>query len=1673
MALAPLTVVPTATNPSNHLQEADSANYSVINSTQTVAISTYPNGVSNSFKVDVPEGEAIRSMSMELAPQALPRTDGHSFTTSSDFNQSGANSQGVDYNGSGLSVSAIDEYWSFDSSSSLPTGWSSTNSYYGTINTMSCGTNGSSSRSLVLRHGTVSVTSNVIDLSSLSQGILALWMTEGRSGCGEDPDSSEHLYVEYKRSSGSWGQITYYNAGLGYPGYTNRNDQFNLPNDAFHSNFQFRFRMPYGSGTCCDWWFVDDVRLTKPGGAGNWTSPAFGHGAQSPNFRSLPGSYGSISIDADAPADAVSWSVIDGSTGDLIDGFVDREERWADLGGIDWVRHTSIKLRVSIEAVGTGSQSKVNGIHIQGKLVESFDDDPSNWDLISSSWDGDSIVGTGIATSPEMVSRSPITMVTTALDVTGSGELQMSVDGEQFQPITSNGTIPIDGMAHSIQFRYDGTGNSFDLRTFDAHIHSAGLPRGAKIDIGLDGRSEWSLLNQSIGNWGCQDVFSTGNLSETHAFPGQKTMYLWIPRDSDGRLILEVMSNETSPVSDLMVDLNIGGTLVSSWNVGDPEGAVTLSVDEIDRPNLRGELATSTAIWSDGGVEYVQAELTLDASGGQATFGGLSIPHSPVAQLDYQADSSMVMALNDMVASVAPLNGVRSVSLPLGWEYPAAMQVKLTGLVTDISPTLVLESASNLTSTLTPSDHIYEFQHNVSFASGALSALRYDLVGVHHSVSQLVSFDQSGSVNSALSGDVGVVEVPSQFDIGQYNMTAGAEGVCCELHPNLQFKISSLWEDEDQVKLMVRATMADGLISLPWVHTFGVGPVQGVENDWEISSWSVTNEKGIVVPEESSYLKAGSNVQVSVDFGFEGMDDKWNPRDGTIEVGLLLDGTMQAQSTSIQDGQMDFMFTVPQVIGEVEISLEASPKAGGSEVTSISLNRTFEIDPVPPSVLSQTMQRHDNLEPSMTQTLGFEIADSPVLPTDVTLMLWRQWQDDFDQDGEMDADEFEGVEMQLPENLSATTGNYTFVFDDTYGIEGQRVAGYIVGSDPAGNTLAYGGDYTEQGLLFTYQLKVDEAPSIDKSQASWGGGERSWLHPATTYSLLIPFSESNGYADVSSVELSLATGLDDPVTMSWDSETSSCSSTSEWLLASGCEVVSQSDELDAFTSSLALQANFSLDWGFPVGGDVLSPSLEVVDRAGQGDWVSLPELGWRFSTDIEIPAYSLSLSAEEGGATAEHAWVAPSSEVTLSGTLQFAQTGDVPDTSLEVRVTLGGSGHTVDSDNGTWSATLDAPRSATEDLELTYSLHDLPLHARDVTDARSLAVTIDSAPPMPTELVSPSIESEIPIDTLAGVTIELKIKEEVRLDTDSLYLSWRVVEGTRVNSPTLYEGNTSLTLPAYNPSGDAIPVRAVVDLATGVPAALLNSDLTLHAWVIGQDMVGNQMVSDVTYNSPEAPFGSWLLQKRMPDMLITQQDLNYSSYAPLELGGMIEVTVTVHNLGNVYGVAEVYVEEVSSDMSITQVTTSAATIGVDPGKSSDLVIEWSPSQAGYQKVQVRFNGDVVAVGEEISIHEPVGDDIMSQLEQKGFTIELLGLLGLLLVMLLCVVLISSRVSRVDESDWEESLDSAEEVEQEAPSPHQGMTPEQFAAWQQWAAWQQYGQQQQSQYQGWESYQKKN
>ena len=209
----------------------------------------------------------------------------------------------------------------------------------------------------------------------------------------------------------------------------------------------------------------------------------------------------------------------------------------------------------------------------------------------------------------------------------------------------------------------------------------------------------------------------------------------------------------------------------------------------------------------------------------------------------------------------------------------------------------------------------------------------------------------------------------------------------------------------------------------------------------------------------------------------------------------------------------------------------------------------------------------------------------------------------------------------------------------------------MTGSDPAGNAIIGGGSSVTNTQLFVYQLMTDEAPSITRNGAGWEGGPRDWLHPSPTYGLIIPFEEGNGFSDIDHININLAgNSITDQLQIVWNASGGECVTPSPHLEIVNCHIRASEGDITAFTSDLYIQIDFKLGWDLPDEGDLRrEPDIEVVDRAGQGDWLALPELRWRFSTDLQVEPDSILVELAEGKRSASGAWVAPNSNITISG----------------------------------------------------------------------------------------------------------------------------------------------------------------------------------------------------------------------------------------------------------------------------------------------------------------------------------------------------------------------------------------------------------------------------------------
>ena len=59
----------------------------------------------------------------------------------------------------------------------------------------------------------------------------------------------------------------------------------------------------------------------------------------------------------------------------------------------------------------------------------------------------------------------------------------------------------------------------------------------------------------------------------------------------------------------------------------------------------------------------------------------------------------------------------------------------------------------------------------------------------------------------------------------------------------------------------------------------------------------------------------------------------------------------------------------------------------------------------------------------------------------------------------------------------------------------EKVAGYVIGSDPSGHPLVGGGSDMVDDHLFMYQILNDGNPLIGSEGFEWEGERRAWLHP--------------------------------------------------------------------------------------------------------------------------------------------------------------------------------------------------------------------------------------------------------------------------------------------------------------------------------------------------------------------------------------------------------------------------------------------------------------------------------------------------------------------------------------------------------------------------------------------------
>ncbi len=1633
-------------NPQVGLLAGDTnSNHVGLNQPTNLGISS-SNGSSSALKAEVPVGHTVESIDLSLSPDVMPYNDGFTWAGESDWNASGSVLNRVNVNTTdGLQLLPKMWVWDFENSNHGWTLQSSGGWAWGYDSTL--GINGgvhSGTKAIYTYNGnypnymsgTHWATSPAIDCS----GCTGNWNLQYWKRLGVEYHYYDHAYIQVKNPQGSWVQI-YSSTGTINDG-SYRQVTTNIANYVQNNpSFQVRFGLGSTDGSVTyTGWNVDDVSIVPSGGGGggdegNWTSARFGPGVTGA-YASQGAKYGLTSIDATIPNGAnLLLSVLDGASNTPIPGYTNIDPNWVDLGGIDPEKHPSLRLKLYFDARGGANTPIVHKIHMNHRYGTSFTSSPTDagWSLSSMNWNNGQISGSSgaTATSPTFTSHRPLSQLQFTATSSGQFSFEVSLDGGNWQSVSQGSITAFEEFGSTLQFRVTCT-SSCSLSDLVVEMIGGHLPIDPRFDIGLDGWTEWESSHPHVSSWGWQDRFTNGDMSADMSWTtsGLKQIGMLLPKSG-----LESFSVDLSPFAacdSVEASLVVGSTIVASKSVGFSMLSETFALSNNELQDLNSELTNANTFWGVGDdIQYAIATLDIQGTSGSLRVGGLSAIHRPTVDLSFSVDSPFVISMNQALPSAQIVSQHRMVPLSVQSTSPGAYVGSITDLVTSENVALDGAILSNFSqwSPVTPSWQWMELGLNYSWISGTPDYLSVSVETDGSRAFYKFPVDGAEFVMTRLDG---AIESPLEFmdESGGAIFAESANG----LGVTLPFQTSASLEDSEQFKISASLYMTNGAPSPAHIEIAGQSG-QGVENDIQIRDWQVYNELGYEIPESMSYLRSSSPISVEVNLGFEGLESVFgqashslNPRSGDVRVHLLENGVEMMNTTMIDQGVARFDFSTQSGTGNATYSIDVEPLLGQDFHTFIPMNRTFTVDSLNPQVVGQNIATYDHRLPSPNQLIQLEIYDRPVLPTDLTLMIWREWVEDSNVNGIIDEDEFTPLTLTPPSDLTTASGHYTLLIDDTDASDGHRVAGYVVGADPAGNSVVDGGSANESSQLFTYQVLPDGPPLIpgEGGFVNAVGGKLSYLHPGVDYEFGLHIVEPNGWADIGELRLQLASNsVSDTLAIEWSADTGRCEVLSNHIQVQRCGVRAWTGELTPFNPDLEFFVVFQLNWSLPQDGDMRwEPSIEVTDRGGQGAWLSLPQLRWRYSPDLAIDTSEMGLSIGSGTYSDEGAWVAPGSTITLTGGIHFPASDTRPNEDFNVRVLLDGQESIIGSANGMWVIQLTAP-SDSGSYPLTVEIANLPQGANDITDTAAALrwIVVDPDGPEIVEVLAPRMDSIIPIDALEQLQINVQISELEQVDSESLVLHWKVTRGPDAGVTPLVRGDNQLTIEGSNLAGQSIIAGVMLDI--DIPEQYFSDDLRFHMWVEGQDMAGNQVQTPGNSNTGDLPFSSWSIERRAPVFSLMDGDITYSKSGDIQNGQDIMITIAVRNDGEVNGTVKLYLTEVHLDGTTRELTAVAVETDIAAGDRGLATVDWNPSDNGRQWIRVTLADGTMATGPTINVIEADDSGFMGSVFGGVDLIWVVMFLGLL-VLLASVILVAlrsggSNLSYLDETDdyWED------------------------------------------------------
>ena len=1579
---------------------------------------------STSFSVDVPSDAPITNIHLSMEPTTQATQTGFLWDDAAAWSASSAVHNGTYGSAGVLTGDGGGTLWDFNTGLQ---GWTaSTASYVGRYTANACGYNGSTGGSLKTQanyNAPEHATSPVVNLAGMSTIPLHAWIRQGSSSCGEEADSGEDLKVQYKTTAGAWTTLNTWSGAT--IGGTNQQWMGTLPAAALHANTQIRFEQISGSGTCCDFWFIDDVHLALPPSA-DWTSPSIGFGAG--DFQTInAGPWAPLYLDAEIPDGAtLNWTVLDAVTGQAIEGLYGVGTGWIPTNGLDWTTHTSIRILIAFGPAADGSMPTVHSISGDGQYAVAaahalaFDDWSTNNGGISyvsntASYDG---MSNDQLTSPWFSTSAALTEVhVDASSNLAQAQIRTSVS-DNWTNITLPYTMNLDGAegsvgAYQVQFiaASNNTSTVWQLFDFETGAYGGLQPANPRIDFAGDGALEWGGSDARVGSWGHQDRFENGatHIAVNPGISGSASTKAWIPATELSSFSFAALSSQGMLDSVLM---RIGNDEVANWTI---EGSSLIALNGSQLATLSASLGSQTSTVGVLGMSF--AEVTFEVTGtGNVTLAGLSVPYEVAASIEAASDSMFVLAMNTARYGLSPIGGLHQIPVPFSSDTSGGLRVSIPGLNTSSAVQLVSSEMLVDDPILAPSQRWQTMNstYNV-YGSGATMA-RLQVTDGTTTGTWLMPFNGGSPIGLGASDQIELH--PEQ---GLVVVESGVQTTT-----SITFRIEPTWDDADMMTVTSRLVLSNTVISIPSVHIWGGFGTQGYENDLEIKEVVFTDKEGERTLESSDYyLKAGIDVDLSVRIGFEGLDTTDAFADGDALLTLYRGETMVTNTTILDENYWNYTDTIPFTFGVLTWRLELTSINGSGLTSDAIYERTFHVDSINPQVLSTSMDLYDHRTPSSTQTMQIQITDQPLLPTNVQAMVWREWIDDANLNQWPDAEEYTSLGLYIPNDLETLIGQYTLLLDDTGGSLGQKVAVYISGSDEAGQAIEKGGSNESGRHLFMYQLAVDGAPTVESGAFSYESGREPWLHPQTPYTVNVDISEPNGGSDLADVIVELASNQgSDPLPIRWDFTTGNCTTTSPHLTVIDCTMFGADGPADPYERDITLNVEFTLAWTTPDLGETRrEPGVRVIDKAGQEVVKAFPEHRWRFSAAMEIPEESVALVLSQGSLLGDGARLAPNSPLEIAGGVVFSQSSAVPIFDCQVDVLFAGATYSATTYEGIWSMELRAP-SESGTLPLTWSIGCLQGQGVDATDKETSVrwIVIDGTGPEPVEVLNPRPAAVLSADTHE---VRILLSEEGGLEVDSLELIWWVEE--KATGDRLRNGVEPLTLVGNEISGLRLEVYGSIDLSVITPTMLENR-LEFHVIVAGRDLADNEVLG-LDASPAGTPVGVWDMEWLKPEFEINQGSVKYSR-VNIEVGQTSIVTAYVKNTGTLDGSVELVFTIVDADGNRS--TLRRTSTEIPKGGEVPVQVDWNPESPGLQWIEVTLENDVSSSGPSIDVRpsrtESLTERVFGNVNPVIGSVAALLFLSILITGLLYATRMTRKRGSKAEYDWDEYSSEIEDDE---------------------------------------------